>query len=102
MDDREWRIALSRSSILNPRSSNEKAREAQRAERWIRNREVASSTLAAGFEVKCYGEDSSDHHRDAARALHRVAQEGACAQAHDDKAESSSRLDSSDGRAPIS
>ena len=40
---------------------------------------------------------------DTKRAVHRVAQESIGAQAHSDAAESSSsRLDSSDGRAPIS
>lgn len=62
---------------------------------------MASSIPAAGTGGESYGEDSSDRHRDKAPALRGVAQQGACAKAHSDQ-EISSRLDSSDGRAPIS
>ena len=88
----------------NPQSAirNQEAREAQRAEHSIGNREVASSIPAAGSGGESYGEDSADHHRDEARALRGLAQESTRAQAHNDRAEFSTRLDSSDGRAPIS
>ena len=92
------------SSIRNLKSSIRNLKSAIRnrgAEHSIGNREVASSIPAAGSGGESYGEDSSDRHRDKAPALRGVAQQGACAKAHSDQ-EISSRLDSSDGRAPIS
>ena len=88
------------SAIINPQSKW--PAKSQMAEHSIGNREEASSILAAGSGSEGYGKDSSDHHRDKAYPPRGVAVEKPCAQGSGDKAEISSRLDSSDGRAPIS
>ena len=101
-------------SILNRRSSTESPQSSEGGVLDWQSR-VPSSILArlsskigargrlrSPVKGHCYGEDSSDHYRDEARTLRGVAHESTCAQAHGDQAEFSSRLDSSDGRAPIS
>ena len=87
-------------AIGNWQSKMKVAREAQMAEHSIGNREVASSIPAAGSGGECHGEDSSNRDGGRAKAPRRVALQNTCAQACGDQ--KVSRLDSSDGRAPIS